>query len=114
MEFNLRSEGDLVVIELPERVDANNTQELMDLVRGAMGKGTEVFILDGTRTAVLDSTALGGLVSLLRTLKTSSGKIALVGLQDSVRRVLALAHLESVFALYPTVDAALTALQVAC
>lgn len=101
--FEVRYEEPHTIVTVPARVDVTNTQGLLNAVRGAMGKGDDRFILDLSSTEAIDSTALGAIVSLYKSLRVGEGDLLLAGMQEGVRRVLALTRLDRVFTLYANV-----------
>jgi anti-sigma B factor antagonist len=62
--------------------------------------------LDLTRVDFLDSSGLGALVGLLKTVRPT-GELILFGLKPSVQEILRLTHLDSVFVSAPNEEAAL-------
>lgn len=71
----------------------------------AVRTGCQELVLDLSKVDFMDSTALGVLVAVGRGLE--GHRIALVGLQPDVRRLLAITGLEDSFATFGTVDEAL-------
>ena len=71
----------------------------------AQRSGCEDLVLDLSKVDFMDSTALGVLVAVRRGLEGQ--RMALVGLQPDVQRLLAITGLEDTFATYGTVDEAL-------
>ncbi len=57
-------------------------------------------ILDLTNVPLLDSSALGAIVSTLQALKKSDGKLVLLNPQEAVLNVLAVTRLDTVFEIY--------------
>jgi len=110
-EFEILLEDIHPVVVIPPRVDVTNTHGLLNAVRGAMGKGSEIFIFDLSATEAIDSTALGAIVSLYKSLRVGEGDLVLASVQDGVRRILALTSLDKVFAVYSSVSDAKAAVQ---
>jgi len=96
------------VFSVPERVDAYNTRDLIGPVREAIEAGERCIVLDFSRTQSMDSTALGALVQMLKTLRASGGELRLASVGDAVSRVLSITRLDQVFDIYATLDAART------
>ncbi len=96
------------VFVVPERVDAYNTRDLIGPVREAIEAGERCIVLDFSRTQSMDSTALGALVQMLKTLRASGGELRLAAVGDAVSRVLSITRLDQVFSIYATLDAART------
>jgi anti-sigma B factor antagonist len=96
------------VFAVPERVDAYNTRDLIGPVKEAIEAGERCIVLDFSRTQSMDSTALGALVQMLKTLRSSGGELRLAAVGDAVSRVLSITRLDQVFSIYATLDAART------
>lgn len=109
MSIRTVSEEPYTIVQLPERVDVTNTQELLSTVRGVMGKKCDLFILDMSKTEAVDSTALGAIVSLYKSLRVGEGDLMLAGVREGVQRVLALTRLDTVFVSHATIAAAKSA-----
>jgi anti-sigma B factor antagonist len=93
----------VVAIDSP-RLDAARTPELRSaLVSVASGRSR--LIIDLTKVDFIDSTALGGFISVLKALG-SDGELALSGARPPVRRLLELTRLNQVMRLHSTVDEA--------
>lgn len=94
------------VFELPERVDAYNTRDLIGPIREAIERGNRCVVLDLSRTQSMDSTALGALVQMLKALRAEGGELRLAAVGDAVSRVLSITRLDQVFSIYRTLEAA--------
>ena len=73
--------------------------------------GHRSILLDFGGTDSIDSTALGAIVHLYRTITADRGDLALSGVCDTVRRLLAMTRLDRVFAIHATVDDAVATRQ---
>ncbi|CAD7340176.1 STAS domain-containing protein [Sphingomonadales bacterium 56] len=96
-------DGDVALVEVQAtRFDAAEAPAFKaDLAKGIDG-GPRKVVLDLTRVAFMDSTALGALVSLLKMLG-KDGSLAIAGAQPAVRRLFELTRLDAVFRLAETV-----------
>ena len=72
--------------------------------------GKTRLVLDFTKVSFLDSTALGVLLSAHRRARQAGGALAIVALDDNLRRIFELTGLDGVFQVFATRDAALLAL----
>jgi anti-sigma B factor antagonist len=93
----------VVAIEAP-RLDAARTPELRSALVSVAG-GRSQLIIDLSKVDFIDSTALGGFISVLKALG-SDGELALAGARPPVRRLLELTRLDQVMRLHPTLDEA--------
>jgi anti-sigma B factor antagonist len=70
-------------------------------------KDKVMLILNLAELSAIDTAGIATLVEVLRTLNSRHGKLRLSGLSERFRRVMQLARLDRIFAVYDTVDAAL-------
>ncbi len=99
---SMELDSGVAVFELPMRIDVSNTRELVTPVRQAIASGYRRVVLDFSSTEAIDSTALGALVQVYKSLTAAGGLLILTGVGDAVRRVLSITRLDSVFTLYAT------------
>ncbi|AYN42759.1 anti-sigma factor antagonist [Streptomyces dangxiongensis] len=98
--------GDTTVALLPEEIDYDNASlvgaQCGDLIR----QGCRTLILDASTVKYLDSSAISTFILLLRLLDDHDGTLRLAALDDHYRHNLRILGLDSLFPLYPTVEAA--------
>jgi anti-sigma B factor antagonist len=95
MSFESWHEHGAVVVGVDGPLDVRTRQELMDLILGALERGEQRFRLDFSRTGFVDSAGLGVLVSLHKRVGDRGGSLALTGLNDEFRNLLALTRLDT-------------------
>ena len=66
-----------------------------------------VLVINLSELSSIDTAGIAILVEVLRTLNARHGKLKLSGLSERFRRVMQLARLDRIFAVFDTVDAAL-------
>ena len=86
----------LVVSGLDELVAANAAQ-VRDNIRAALQPGHTCLRVDMSATTFLDSSGLGTLISLHKSLRTQNGTVQLVNPSGTVRQILELTRLHRVF-----------------
>lgn len=69
------------------------------------------FIIDVNEVKLVDSGGLGTLVALLKTITANQGRLALAGMQKSVKMMFELSRMDKQFTLLDDVSSALSALQ---
>lgn len=99
------------VFDVPERVDAYNTRDLVTPILEQVHAGVHRVVLDFSKTHSVDSTALGALVQLFKALRAEGGQLCLASVGDAVARVLSITRLNQVFKVYPSVEAACAELE---
>ncbi|GLO76677.1 anti-sigma factor antagonist [Sulfitobacter pontiacus] len=93
---------------MEERIDAAVARAFKEAMRDMIEDGPPVVILDLGQVNFIDSSGLGAVVATLKLLLPDRS-LTLAGLTPSVDRVFRLTRMDSVFPLFPTLDAALAA-----
>jgi anti-sigma B factor antagonist len=91
-------EGQLIVV---------NRQDLKQLVQDALDRGDRKFVFDFSRTAYIDSSGLGALVSISKRVREAGGELRLAALNEDLRSLFELTKLDTLF---PIADTAADAL----
>ena len=89
------------------RLDASIAIQFKDKFRELTSAGGDV-ILDLSEVEFIDSSGLGSVVAVFKGLEPGR-HMALCELQPAVEKVMTLTRMNSVFAIYPSLNAALTA-----
>lgn len=89
------------------RLDASIAIQFKETFRTLTADGGDV-ILDLSDVEFLDSSGLGAIVAVYKALGTGR-HMALAGLQPPVEKVMMLTRMNAVFAIFPTLEVALTA-----
>ncbi|MES2123438.1 MAG: STAS domain-containing protein [Gemmatimonadota bacterium] len=103
----VRDAGGVTVVGLEGQLIVANRQDLKQLIQDALDRGERKFILDFTRTAYIDSSGLGALVSISKKVRESSGDLRLVGLNEDLRSLFELTKLDTLFSISETASEAL-------
>ncbi|SOB94964.1 STAS domain-containing protein [Rhodobacter maris] len=98
--------GALIVTVDEERLDAAIAIRFKDRMREVTMQPSQRVLLDLSRVGFLDSSGLGAVVAVMKSLSPERS-LELVGLTPNVERVFRLTRMDSVFTLHPDVDAAL-------
>jgi len=99
------SYGDTLIIQADERLDASTNQRMKEHWQQA---GNAPFlIVDLENTTFIDSMGLATLVSGLKLARQRGGELILVNPSESVRIIFDLTHMDRVFQIAPTIQAAL-------
>ena len=108
MNLTFTEHDEISVVHVGEsRLDASIAIQFKDEFR-AMTAGKGDVILDLEEVTFIDSSGLGAVVAAYKGL-TGGRQMALVGLQPAVEKVMTLTRMNTVFAIYPSVDGALSA-----
>lgn len=99
-----------VIVTMPEGIDAGNASAVGDTLIAAFGQGAMVVVADCTPTTFCDSIGFNTL--LLTNHKAHAAKAELLFVitpNGPLRRVLELLEMQDALAVYPSIDAAVTA-----
>lgn len=108
-EFIVDYRDGLVAVQLPHRVDVTNTRSFVDALQRELDCERIQIILNFEQTQAIDSTALGAIVQVFKTLKSRDGNLSLCNVGSGVRRVLAITRVDKVFPIYDDIHAAVQA-----
>ena len=109
MDVLTRFEDPLLVVKVNEdRIDAAAAIGFKEAVRTASLDCDGAVLLDLTEVNFIDSSGLGAIVASKKALGKNRSMI-LAGLTDNVAKVFKLTRMDSVFDVYATIDAALSA-----
>ena len=111
MELTLhrRDEGEHTVVEAAGELDLYTAPRLRELLLALDAEGRHRLVVDLEGLSFIDSTGLGVLVGGLSRTREAGGDLALVCASERVLRPFQITGLTEVFAVHPTVEAALAA-----
>ncbi|MEP2919886.1 STAS domain-containing protein [Sulfitobacter sp.] len=111
MELTSSKESGLQIVTVQhQRIDAAVALTFKDQMREISDGHSETVLLDLNHVQFIDSSGLGAIVAAMKNLSPAR-KLALAGLTPTVEKVFRLTRMDSVFGVYATVDAALSALR---
>lgn len=106
MNMSEERQGDILILRVGEaRLDAAKAPALREELLRQIEAGHSQIVLDLSTTEFMDSSGLGALVSAVKRLG-SRGTLAIAGADGAVARLFSLTRMDRVFALHPSVDAA--------
>lgn len=92
-----RTQGRWTVVEIAGELDLHTSPSLRDRILGLVDDGTGFLALDMTNVDFMDSSSLGSLVSCLKRVREHEGRLLLIGVNGSPKKVLGLTGLDRVF-----------------
>jgi N-acetylglucosaminyldiphosphoundecaprenol N-acetyl-beta-D-mannosaminyltransferase len=101
----VKAEADWQWIRLPERLDMAAVQNDVLLLNQVLADGRHC-LLQMTKVGFIDSTGMGLLIRLQRKIHATGKQLVLLDSSQTVKRALALMHLENFFASAPDFDSA--------
>ncbi|KIN75265.1 Stage II sporulation protein [Sulfitobacter noctilucae] len=109
MDILARTEGDICIVAVRDaRIDAAAALDFKEAVRESTEDAPPQVILDLTRVGFIDSSGLGAIVAIMKHLAPER-KLVLAGLTPPVAKVFKLTRMDSVFAIFMTLEEALRA-----
>ena len=108
MAFKTREESDgkVVVIECPSRVDLSVAKELREIMKESTEQDKFLLVVDMDKTEFMDSSGLGALVSRIAVTRSNRGDVRLACVKETILKLLELTHLDKIFQAFESVQAA--------
>ena len=97
------------VVAVRGEIDLFTAPELKQVLTEAIEQGKRRVVVDLTETTFLDSTALGVLIGAVKRLRSNDGGLAIVNVDRNIQKTFEITGLDQVFALLPSRDEALRA-----
>lgn len=97
-------------VTLAGRLDAGNAQMIKETLMQLINGGAIHVVVDLAQVPFIDSAGLAALVSALKATRRVGGSVLLSGVQPQARTVFSLTMLDQVFAIHPSLEAALASL----
>ena len=107
MSFTLARTNDRLVVDVDGQLVVGNRQEFKQAILDEVEQGVRLVIVDFSKSAYIDSSGLGALVSLGKRLREAGGDLRLTGLNDDLRTLFELTRLDSLFPLFSSREHAL-------
>ena len=108
METNHHTKGAYDIVAYTGEIDFHHSATVCKDIIDSLDKGQHVLV-DLFGVSYIDSSGIASLVQGLQHAKKSELKVDLVGVRDSVRKVLELTRMDEVFTLYDSVAEAVAA-----
>jgi anti-anti-sigma factor len=99
-----------VIVTMPKEIDAGNASAVGDTLTAAFAQGAMAVVADFTPTTFCDSVGYNTLLQTNQKARAAKAELLFVITPDSrMRRVLELLDMLDALAVYPSIDAAVTA-----
>jgi anti-sigma B factor antagonist len=99
MSFTTGKRDDTIIVSVEGQLIVGNRQELKQMVLDQVEQGERRFLIDFSQTVFIDSSGLGALVSLSKTIRERGGEVRLANLNDDLRTLFELTKLDTLFRL---------------
>ncbi len=94
------------IVHVGRTLDYSNAKAFKEACFDRLELGARHFILDFSRTGILDSTGLGAIFSLYRETSIKEGKVVFAALTAPVRMVIQISKISKVFPSFSSIEAA--------
>ena len=109
MEFSAaQHDSGVVVIRVDGQLIIGNRQELKTLIQDGIEQGQRRFLIDFENSGYIDSSGLGTLVSISKTIRDQGGTLRLANLNEDLHSLFELTKLDTLFTIDDSTDQALT------
>ena len=95
--MNITETEQNVIFALGDRFDARHVSEAKEAISPILRRGDIRSLVDMSGTKVIDSSGLGFLVGIFKTLRVGEGDMALMRPSEGVRKLLEITRLDQVF-----------------
>jgi len=109
MEISESKRGDVVVVRVKGRLDANSAATLEQALLASIDAGTRRLVIDCEPLDYISSAGLRVLLVAAKRLRAADGVIALAALKEPIKEVLDIAGFSSIFGVHESVAAAVAA-----
>jgi anti-sigma B factor antagonist len=114
MAYKLRKIDGAAVLDLDGKLKmGESVDQFRALWTEAINGGAKVLIINFSSVPIVDSSGLGSLMRCYSSLKAGGGRIKLVGVNETVRQMLSVTHLDKLFQFYDDEAGALASMQTA-
>ena len=107
--FPVEWTGQQAVVTLPEHVDVASAGQVRELLLSVINRGAVVLIVDMTATQSCDHAGVDAMARAYQRAVVSGTQLRLVVSAPVVRRTMAIAGLDRLVSIYPTLEAAIAA-----
>ncbi len=102
-----RDPSGVTILTVEGQLIVANRQEMKQLVSDALDQGGRKFVLDFEKTAYIDSSGLGALVSINKKVREAGGELRLSALNEDLRSLFELTKLDTLFVIADSATEAL-------
>lgn len=109
MEIQEQLRGKVLVLEPVGRLDSLTCREFEARLLPALS-GNEAVVVDCAKLEYISSAGLRVLLVAAKQNRTTGGRLALAALRDNLREVFDISGFSAIFAIHPTIEAAIASL----
>lgn len=102
MNLESKISGDFICIKpLSQRIDATACSEFKEKIIHLINQGNNFLLLNLSQVEFVDSSGLGAMIFILKTLKETKGQIVICELNHAVKNLFTLTRMNNVFTVRP-------------
>lgn len=94
----------LEIIQPSGILDSAKTQDLRDQINQSLEQGASTILVDLQSVTFMDSSGLGALVTSLKTVRASGGRLCVCAINDQVKILFELTSMDRVFEIFKDRD----------
>ena len=106
LETAIEEINGIPVVRVAGEVDIVTSADLKHSLNKALDSGSKHLLIDLSNVTYMDSSGFGVLLSIMKRLRPIGGSISLAGCCEMTERMIRLTRLDTIFGLFPTLDAA--------
>ncbi len=111
MEIDVKElDNDIAILAIDGEIDIYTSSDLKDALIQQIDSGAKHIIMDLENVTYIDSSGIGVFISTLATLKKLGGKICIIKITASVKKVFELTKLTNFFKIYKDEEEAIAGL----
>jgi anti-anti-sigma factor len=111
MEVTEEKRGEVKIIGLRGRLDAETSPSVQKRLMNLMAQGERCLVFDFSELTYISSSGLRLLIEVARNLQKTKGKLTLAALNDYVHEIIEIAGFATIFSIYPTCEEAVAQAQ---
>jgi len=96
--------GIAIIITVCGQIDMFSAPEFREVLTDIINKGSKYLIVNMTEITFIDSSGLGVLLSILRTVRPMGGTIALCGCDPTIMRTMTATRIDTIIPVRKTLD----------
>ena len=106
MEIKEEKRGNVKIVGLRGRLDANSSPAVEKQLQAIMDRGEDRLVLDLSELTYISSLGLRIFIAVAKNIQKANGKLALAGLNDHIYEIFKIARFTNIFSIYPSCDEA--------
>lgn len=106
MEITEEKRGNVKIVGLRGRLDANSSPLAEKRLQGFIEQGEERIVLDLSELTYISSLGLRIFIATAKNIQKVNGKLALAGLNDHIYEIFKIARFTTIFSIYPKCEEA--------